>query len=228
MSDAKLKIRQHFERTPAALLAKFREAASGPVVDAMGRRGALDTTIRPVTQNTAFCGNALTVWTVPRDNLAPYAALKFAQPGDVLVVATAGCDEASVLGDIAIGMARNAGIVAVVTDGLVRDKRGLDAVGIPVFARGLSPNSPFKNGPGEIGGTVTLGRISINPGDIVLGDIDGVVVVPRASAAQVYERLQAVLEKEAAMEARVTAGAAYPDWLDGVLEGSDISFVETQ
>jgi 4-hydroxy-4-methyl-2-oxoglutarate aldolase len=224
MSDAKLKIQQHFERTPNEVLAKFKEAASGPVVDAMGRHGALDSGIRAVTSKTRFCGTALTVWTVPRDNLAPYAALKFAKPGDVLVIATGGSDEASVLGDIAIGMARNAGIVAVVTDGLVRDQSGLDALGIPVFARGLSPNSPFKNGPGEIGGTVALGRVTINAGDIVLGDVDGVVVVPRIDATKVQERLIAVLDKEKSMEAKVAAGAVYPDWLDDVLNGSDIDY----
>ena len=224
MSDAKLKIRQHFERTPNEVLTTFQEAATGPVVDAMGRHGALDSGIRPVTSKTCFCGIALTVWTVPRDNLAPYAALKFAQPGDVLVIATGGSDEASVLGDIAIGMARNAGIVAVVTDGLVRDQSGLDAVGIPVFARGLSPNSPFKNGPGEIGGTVALGRVTINAGDIVLGDADGVVVVPRIDATKVQERLMAVLDKEQSMGAKVAAGAVYPDWLDEVLNGPDIDY----
>lgn len=222
MGEIKLRIRSSFERAAPEILASYATAASGPVVDAMGRRGALDQSVRPLTEKTAFVGSALTVWTAPRDNLAPYAALKFAQPGDVLVVATGGEDEASVLGDIAIGMAKNAGIVAVVTDGLVRDLAGINAVGIPVFARGLSPNSPFKNGPGEIGGTVSIGRRTVAAGDIVLGDRDGVVVVPRDEASETLQRLEAVMGKEGTMEERVKAGAKYPDWLDGVLAGEDI------
>jgi 4-hydroxy-4-methyl-2-oxoglutarate aldolase len=224
MADAKLKITRTFERPSEGLVAAFANAPTGPVVDAMGRRGALDGAIRPLTRNAQFCGSALTVWTVPRDNLAPYAALKFAQPGDVLVVATGGADEVSVLGDIAIGMARNAGIVAIVTDGLVRDLEGIEKVGIPVFARGLSPNSPFKNGPGEIGGTVALGRNTVSAGDIVIGDGDGVVVVPLGDANAVKVNLEAVKKKEHDMEAKVASGAAVPDWLDDVLAGSDIEF----
>lgn len=224
MTDAKLRITRNFERSAKEMIASFADVPTGPIVDAMGRRGALDGSIRPLTRRTQFCGSALTVWTVPRDNLAPYAALKFAHPGDVLVVATGGADEVSVLGDIAIGMARNAGIVALVTDGLVRDLEGIEKVGIPVFARGLSPNSPFKNGPGEIGGTIALGRSSISAGDIILGDGDGVVAIPRIEAEGVRTNLEAVKSKEREMEAKVAAGAAVPDWLDGVLAGPDIEF----
>lgn len=226
MSDAKLKITRSFERPSPELIAAFATAPTGPVVDAMGRRGALDEKIRPLTTRTQFCGGALTVWTIPRDNLAPYAALKFARPGDVLVVATGGADEVSVLGDIAIGMARNAGIIAIVTDGLVRDLDGIERVGIPVFARGLSPNSPFKNGPGEIGGTIAIGQRTVSAGDIVIGDRDGVVVIPRSAAESVRSNLEAVKAKERAMEAHVASGASRPDWLDDVLAGPGIEFVD--
>src|SRR3989337_453245 len=102
-----------------------------------------------------------------RDTLAPYAALAFARPGDVLVVAADAYEGASVAGDILLGMAKNKGIAALVTDGMVRDVEGLNAVGIPVFARGLSPNSPYKDGPGEIGLPVALGGMSIDPGDLI-------------------------------------------------------------
>jgi len=222
MNDPELRIRRGFARPAAALVAPFREVATGPVVDAMGRRGALDHTIRPITKANRFCGTALTVWTVPRDNLAPYAALAVAKPGDVLVIATGGADETSILGDIIIGMARNAGIVAAVTNGLVRDVAGLDAVGIPVFARGLSPNSPFKNGPGEVGGTIALGRVTISAGDLVIGDVDGVVVVAQRELGAVAERLQAVLAKERMMEGVVGSGVTQPDWLAAILDGADV------
>jgi 4-hydroxy-4-methyl-2-oxoglutarate aldolase len=168
----------------------------------------------------------LTVRTRPIDNLAPYAALKFAKPGDVLIVAVDGSDTASVLGDILLGMARNAGIVAAVTDGVVRDIRGINEVGIPTFARGLSPNSPMKDGPGEIGFAVTLGGVVINPGDLVIGDIDGVVVVAREEVGAIGAELAAIAEKERKMEAAVAAGAKYPAWLDDVLASPRIRYAD--
>lgn len=221
---AQLKIRRDFPRPSSAELAAFDTAPTGWVVDAQGRRGALPHWIRPLSTATRFVGAALTVRSRPVDNLAPYAALKFAKPGDVLVVAVDGSDTASVLGDILLGMARNAGIVAAVTDGVVRDISGINQVGIPTFARGLSPNSPLKDGPGEIGFPVTLGGVSVNPGDLIVGDIDGVVVVPLADVGKVGAELAAIAEKEHKMEAVVAAGAKYPAWLDDVLASPRIRY----
>jgi len=224
--DAKLVIRRDVERPPASVVAAFDGQSTGPVADAMGRRGALSPSIRPITTANRFCGPALTVWTAPRDNLAPYAALAFAEAGDVLVVQTGGPDEVAVLGDIAVGMARNAGIIAVVTDGYVRDREGLEAVGIPVFATGVVPDSPFKNGPGEIGGTVALGRVAIEAGDILVGDDDGIAVVPKREAERIRKALDKVLAKEAEMERAVAGGTARPGWLDEVLQGEGIVYVD--
>jgi 4-hydroxy-4-methyl-2-oxoglutarate aldolase len=223
---AQLKIRRDFPRPAAEALAPFRDAPTGWVVDAQGRRGALPHWIRPLSKAARFVGTALTVRTRPVDNLAPYAALKFATPGDVLVVAVDGSDTASVVGDILLGMARNAGIVACVTDGVVRDIDGINQVGLPTFARGLSPNSPFKDGPGEVGFPVQLGGVAIHPGDLLVGDIDGVVVVPRENVNAVGAELAQIAEKERIMEAAVAGGAKYPAWLDGVLSGDRVRFVD--
>lgn len=216
-SPAALTLRRNFERPDAATLARFAKASTGWTVDANGRRGALDHRIRPVTQATRFHGSALTVRARARDNLAPYAALAHAKPGDVLVIATDGYEEASVTGDVMVGMARNAGIVALVTDGMVRDVAGLDAVGIPVFARGLSPNSPHKDGPGEIGLPIAIGGMIVDAGDIIVGDADGVVVVARAAAADVADALADVAAKEAAMDGWVREGRKVPPWLEATL-----------
>jgi regulator of RNase E activity RraA len=221
---AQLRIRRAFPRPSRDEVAAFETAPTGWVVDAQGRRGALPHWIRPLTKAKRFVGTALTVRTRPVDNLAPYAALKFAQPGDVLVVATDGSETASVLGDILLGMARNAGIVAAVTDGLVRDIEGIDRVGIPTFAKALSPNSPFKDGPGEVGLPVTIGGVVIHPGDLIVGDIDGVVVVPRADVATTAAELKAIAAKEERMESVVAGGAKYPDWLDPILSSSRVRF----
>ena len=227
MADpAKLIIRADFPRPGAEALSLFRDAPTGWVADARGRRGALSHHIRPLSRATRFVGTALPVRSRPVDNLAPYAALKFARPGDVLMVATDDCEAAAVLGDVLLGMARNAGIVAAVTDGLVRDVAGIDAVGIPTFARGLTPNSPFKDGPGSIGLPISLGGVLINPGDLVVGDADGVVILPREDLAAAAAELEAVARKESTMDAAVEAGSAAPSWLDEVLASDGIAYLD--
>jgi 4-hydroxy-4-methyl-2-oxoglutarate aldolase len=210
-------IRRDFPRADEAAIRPFRGVPSGFVVDANGRRGAADYRLRPIIQPKPFVGTALTVWTVPSDNLTPWAALTVARPGDVLVIATENCETASVIGDVYLGMAKNAGILAVVTDGLVRDLDGMEQVGIPVFARGVSPNSPQKNGPGSIGLPVSVGGLSIDSGDLVVGDRNGVVVVPRRAIDQVARELEKVKAKERDMDAAVAKGAKAPTWIGDYL-----------
>jgi len=223
---AQLAIRRDFPRPSADEIAPFQNAPTGWVVDAQGRRGALPHWIRPLSRQTRFVGTALTVRTRPVDNLAPYAALRFARPGDVLVVAADAGMTTSIIGDILLGMAKNAGIVACVTDGLVRDIEGINQVGLPTFAQGLSPNSPFKDGPGEIGGTISLGNVVIGAGDLLVGDIDGVVVVPRTNVPTVGAELKAIAGKEAGMEAVVKGGAKYPAWLDAILGSDRVRYID--
>jgi 4-hydroxy-4-methyl-2-oxoglutarate aldolase len=221
-----LTIRRDFPRVTATIIERLRSASSGWIVDANGRRGALDWHIRPLTRARRFIGTALTVHSRARDNLAPYAALACARPGDVLMISADSYEEASVAGDVMLGMARNAGVVALVTDGMVRDIDGLDAVGIPVFARGLSPNSPYKDGPGEIGLPITLGGTIVESGDLVFGDQDGVVVVARSCAEDVAAELEVVASKEKAMDGWVRDGVKVPPWLESTLAAKGVRYVD--
>lgn len=223
---AALTVRRHFARPEQHLITAFRDQPTGWVVDANGRRGALDHRIRPITRAHRFCGVAITVHTRARDNLAPYAAIGFAHPGDVLVVAADDYEEASVAGDILLGMAKNKGLVALVTDGMVRDVDGLNAVGIPVFARGLSPNSPYKDGPGEIGVAISIGNVVVQPGDLIIGDQDGVVVVARAMLESVAAELAEITAKEAKMDALVRSGAVAPAWMEATLRDKGLRFLD--
>lgn len=146
-----LKAARTINRASAEDCQAFDGTMVGNVVDALGRVGALDPAVKPVTAAKTFVGSALTVDAGPRDNLAPWAALRLAKPGDILMIATGGHMAASVAGDLLMGMAKNAGVRAIVTDGVVRDLSGADAVGIPIFAAGISPNSPQKMAPGRWG-----------------------------------------------------------------------------
>lgn len=225
-TPAALTVRRGFPRIAPATLARLAGVSTGWVVDGNGRRGAIDWKVRPLTEAKRFAGSALTVHSRARDNLAPYAALAHARPGDVLVVASDNYEEASVVGDVLLGMARNAGVVALITDGMVRDIDGLNAVGIPVFARGLSPNSPFKDGPGTIGLPVTLGGVIVNAGDLVVGDQDGIVVVARADVDSVLAEVEAVAAKEKTMDQWVRDGVKVPPWLEATLAAKGVRYVE--
>ena len=186
----------------------------------------MDYRIRPLTNAKKFCGVALPVWTRARDNLAPYAAIQHAKPGDVMVIATDDYQPASVIGDVLVGMAKNQGVAAFVTDGMVRDIDGLNAVGIPVFARGLSPNSPFKDGPGTIGLPISLAGVVVNPGDVVLGDQDGVVVVAREALESVVAELAGIKAKEEKMEKAVGDGARLPPGLAEIIAEKGVRYLD--
>ena len=225
-TPAALTVRRNFPRPAENLVRKLSEAPTGWVVDANGRRGALDYRIRPLTNAQRFCGVALPVWTRARDNLAPYAAIQYAKPGDVMVISTDDYEPASVVGDILVGMAKNQGVVAFVTDGVVRDIDGLNAVGLPVFARGLSPNSPFKDGPGTIGLPISLAGVAVNAGDVVLGDQDGVVVVARDALEGVVAALAEIKAKEEKMEKLVAGGAKLPPGLAEIIAEKGVKYLD--
>jgi 4-hydroxy-4-methyl-2-oxoglutarate aldolase len=193
------------ERPRAELVERFRGAPTSFIVDAMGGTGALDWRIRPLV-GRSLVGVALTCDCGPLDNLAFIAALADCRPGDVLVVATGGYAGAAVTGDLLIGVARNRGAAGFVTDGLVRDLDDLEAVGLPVYAMGVTPNSPQRRGPGAVGLPIVCGGVTVASGDVVVGDRDGVVVVPRARILATLESLELVKASEAAMLERVRAG----------------------
>jgi 4-hydroxy-4-methyl-2-oxoglutarate aldolase len=224
--ETALTIRRNFERPSADLLRTFAKVPTGNVCDSQGRTGALDYRIKPVSAARSFCGSALPVDAGPRDNLAAWAALEIARPGDVVLIRTGEFCDSSVVGDIFVGMAKNGGVSAVVTDGVVRDIPGIDTVGIPVFARGVSPNSPWKNGPGRVGLPITIGGVAVDAGDIVVGDQDGVVIVPLKSGAAVAEALAAVLAKEAKMDEGVRAGLVVPAWLEEARRLKGVTFID--
>ena len=224
--EAALTMKRKTPRASRSLVERFLQASTGNICDAQGRTGALDYRIRPIGAATRLGGTALTVDAGPRDNLAAWAALELVRPGDVLVISTGGHLDCSVLGDLYVGSARNAGVVGIVTDGVVRDRPGIDAVGIPVFARGTSPNSPWKNGPGRVGLPIVVGAVAVDAGDIVIGDQDGVVVVPRQVAEGVARQLEAVLEKEKEMEAAVQAGQTVPAWLQEAYASRGVAYLD--
>ncbi len=188
-------IYENFTR-PAAEIVKQFEVPTGNITDVQGRRGALDCGINPLFEFPALAGTALTVKTVPDDNLAVFAAMGVARPGDVLVIATDSWTGSAVIGDLVAAMFNNIGLAGVVTDGAARDVAGISQVGLPVYARGLTANSSQKNGPGTVGADISIGGVIIRSGDIIVGDRDGVAVLPQEKIPEALEGLQAVRARE--------------------------------
>ena len=206
-----LTIRRTVPRLDAAQLEAFADCITGWLCDARSGRGAMDQAIKPLAPEVAgmgrFVGTALTCWCGPNDNLAAMAAVALAAPGDVIVVATEGFTGSGMIGDLVTGMARNKAVAAIVTDGMVRDRAGIVGVGLPVFCRGVTPNSCVRSGPGTVGLPVVVGGVRVESGDLVLGDADGVVVVPAAEVDAVAERVAAIRAAEQRVEAAIREGA---------------------
>jgi 4-hydroxy-4-methyl-2-oxoglutarate aldolase len=213
-----LTIRRRFPRPSAAQVAAFSGLQTGYVVDAMGGRAALDASIKPMGRAKAFCGSAVPCMAGAADNLAAFAAVDVAQAGDVIVCGVDGFRHTSVTGDLLLGMMKNRGVTAFVTDGYVRDLIGIRAVGLPCYAAGLTPNSPIRSGPGTVGLPTVVGGITLGPGDIVLGDEDGVVVVPFALIDATIAQITRVRAAEADLEAKVKSGLQVPDFIQKLID----------
>ena len=221
-----LTVRRNFARPPDNLVKQLAQAPTGWVVDANGRRGAMDYRIRPLTTRRSSAAWRCRYGRAQRDNLAPYAAIQHAKPGDVMVIATDDYQPASVVGDVLVGMAKNQGVAAFVTDGMVRDIDGLNAVGIPVFARGLSPNSPFKDGPGTIGLPILLAGVTVNPGDVVLATRTGSWWW-HAKRWKAWSRsLPGSRPKEEKMEKAVADGARLPPGLAEIIAEKGVRYLD--
>jgi len=191
-----------------ALVDEARRLGSATLHEASGQKGALPHAIKPISSTMRVAGPAFPVSTPPGNNLWIHRALAAAAPGDVLVVVTSGHHEAGYWGDIMTVAALERGIAGLVIDASVRDSEAIGRLQFPVFARGLSIRGTKKDeaAPGSLRKPVTLGDVTVEPGDLVVGDADGVVVVSRASAADVLEKARERERREAEVIERLRKG----------------------
>ena len=192
-------------RADRDLLDRFAKAPAANVGDVFDRLLVMDGGIRPFTAQARLVGTALPILTRAGDNLAIHRALDDAQPGDVLVVNGQGDLSRALIGDLIGEIMVSKGVLGAVIDGAVRDAETLAAQGLVVFARAATPAGPFKNGPGVIGAPVAVGGVVVSPGDLVVADADGVVLVPRHRAGWAAEQVAQVIEKEEALRRRIVA-----------------------
>jgi regulator of RNase E activity RraA len=199
-----------------ALIARFRGMASANVADAMGRFNFMDPAIRSRT-GFPLCGSAVTVLCRPADNLMVHKALDLAQPGDVVVVNTVGNTTTAVFGDLMCRTAAAKKLGGLVVDGAIRDVEGIRALGFAAFSRAVSPGSCDKDGPGEVNVPIACGGAVVMPGDIIVGDDDGIAVVPRTHAEEVLRLTQELMERERARIAEIDEGMLIRREIDELL-----------
>ena len=214
-----LKLRRNWPRIDPKLLSSFGGFSSSQLSDAHPKSGVIGLPVKRLHGKGVIVGTALTVSTFgAADNLAPYAALKFAQPGDVVVIASQSCDSSALIGDNLVGLMRNAGVVGVITDGLVRDAVGLETIGLPIHARGYSPQAPTKQGPGAVGLPIQFCGVTIESGDFVIADEDGVVSVAPSLLLDILDKLQHIQRKDQVKMDLINSGATLPPDLDALLD----------
>ena len=215
------RVQMNFLRLPAEVMRQFREFPTPDISDLLNRLYAVDPQIRCLTGGGkhVLCGAACTVKVFPGDNLMVHKSLDVAEPGDVVVVDARGANANAVLGDLVATKAKHRGIAGFVVDGLVRDLPAILELGdFPVFARGTTPIGPLHRGPGEINFPICCGGVVVTPGDVVVADAAGVVVIPQIIAVELLERLQAHKEANAAYLASVKRGDFSNAWVDRMLQ----------
>jgi regulator of RNase E activity RraA len=208
-------------RPARELVERFRGLPSSNLADAMGRFRFMDPGIRART-GLPVCGVAVTVTSRPGDNLMVHKALELAEPGDVLVVITGGNLVNAVFGEIMghVAIARKLG--GLVVDGAVRDVDALARLELPVFSRAVSPGACDKDGPGEINVPISCGGAVVMPGDIIVGDGDGVVAVPSDAAADVLEGVARIHDREQQWMAAIRRGDLFAPEINAILRAKGV------
>ena len=206
------------KRPDPRLVAELARMVTPHLSDSMERLYAGGHQLRPMHKEGKLAGPAFTVRTAAGDNLLVHKALDNAQRGDVIVVDAGGWLDNAIIGELMAARARQRGIAGIVIWGAIRDSAELGAGSYPVYAAGVTHRGPYKNGPGEINVPVVIGGMPVNPGDIIVGDADGLVAVPQDQAEHVLASAKSILEKETASMKQILAGTVDRSWVDKALK----------
>ncbi len=222
---AGFRILRRSRKGDADVVERFRALPVANVSDSMSRVTAAGARLRPMHAGGTLAGPALTVKSRPGDNLMLHKAIDMADPGDVIVVDAGGDLTKSLFGELMLSHAIKRGVAGLVINGAVRDAEALYERNHPVFAAGVTHRGPYKDGPGEIGFPISLDGMLIEPGDLILGDWDGLVAVPFAEVETVYAATRAKHEAETKQMKDIEAGTNDRSWVDQALQRLGCEFV---
>jgi RraA family protein len=216
--SASMRILDIPKRPEPKMVSEFAKMVTPHLSDSMERLYAGGPQLRPKYKGPTMAGPAFTVKTAPGDNLLVHKALDTAKPGDVIVVDAGGFNDHAIIGELMSARAKQRGVAGMVIWGAIRDSAELGAASYPVFASGVTHRGPYKNGPGEINVPIMMGGMAVNPGDIIVGDADGLVAVPLEMADRILASAKAILEKETKAMKEIVAGTVDRAWVDKTLK----------
>jgi len=204
-------------RPDKEIIKQFKSVVTPHISDNLNRIHAISAGLRPYHREGKLVGTALTVKTRPGDNLMVHKAIDLAEPGDVIVVDAGGDLTNAIIGEIMMRIAEKKGISGFVIDGSIRDVAAFAANTFPVYARGVTHRGPYKDGPGEINVPVSVGGMLVHPGDIIVGDEDGLAVVPRELSHQILQLAREHAAKEEVIFRTIKDGTVDRSWVDQTL-----------
>jgi len=211
-------IHKRARRVDASVIAKFEGLPVANISDNMSRMAAGGARLRPMHDGTPMRGAALTVKSRPGDNLMVHYALDLAEPGDVIVVDAGGDLTNAIIGEIMSAYAQSRKLAGIVINGAIRDAATLRASSFPIFAAGVTHRGPYKDGPGEINGVIAIDGMTIAPGDLILGDDDGLLCVPFDQTEALYNATSEKQDIEQKMLADIAAGTYDSSWVKARLK----------
>ena len=214
---------------PQELLDAFSTIPAANISDTMGRLVGMHPRIKlqSAPKNPINVGRALTIKTRSGDNLMLHKALNMAKPGDVIILSNDGGESyRSLIGEIMFTYLASRGAAGIIIDGPIRDIDAVRKMEMPIYATGTNPAGPYKEGPGEINVPISCGGISINPGDIIVMDEDGVIVIPLQEAETVLKNARAFQEKDEAKLLAAQEGRAKREWVDALIEKKEVEILD--
>ncbi|KQY72768.1 MULTISPECIES: RraA family protein [unclassified Ensifer] len=220
------RVKNSMKRIDASYVEAFRVLPVANVSDSMSRLVAGGDRLRPMHSGGVLAGPALTVKTCPGDNLMLHKAIDMAAPGDIVVVDAGGDTTNALMGELMLAHAVKRGVAGFVLNGAIRDAEAIRAQPLPLYALGVTHRGPYRTGPGEIGFQISIAGMVINPGDLMLGDIDGIVCVPKADAEAVLKATRAKQDAEAKQMAATLSGTMDRSWVDRELERLGCALVD--
>lgn len=204
-------------RPDQELLRNFLHIATPLLSDNMNRLQGASADFRPYHPSCKLVGTAFTVRTRAGDNLMVHKAIDMAEPGDVIVVDAGGDMTQAIIGEIMLSLAKKKGIAGFVIDGAIRDSAAFRELDFPCYAKGVTHRGPFKDGPGEINVPITVGNMLVHPGDIIVGDEDGVIAIPLDYAEQIARLAHEQLSREHLILESIENGTVDRLWIDETL-----------
>ncbi|WP_103174910.1 RraA family protein [Paracoccus sp. SY] len=224
MANAGFRIFTRINRPDPTLIEKFRGLPVANIGDSMNRAGLLDARLRRISK-VDLLGPAFTVKSRAGDNLMLHKALEMAQPGDVIVFDGHGDLTTAITGELMMQIAVEKKLGGVIIDGAIRDLATLRELPLPIYAAGVTPAGPYKDGPGEINVPVSVGSVVIHPGDIIVGDEDGIVAIRPVDAEAILDKTLKKQAAEVAKMAAIKGGTVDVSWIDRELEARGCEFI---